>query len=183
MTAWVCMTRPFRDNWIGALKSDDYMQITDGTIPGFYMRYSPRTQAKTFYLACKIKHSMKRRNIFLGKYGELRLGEYREMALDYRRQIIKGQDPVYDQEKENKQREKESAKRVKVSVLFNDYIAKYARLHKKPSSVAANEVQIRLYINPQLGDKYITEIEDKHLADAYSCWAQTVYDYAQRSNR
>ena len=35
---WICKKRVFKDTWIKKLHGDKFMQITDGTIPGLYLR-------------------------------------------------------------------------------------------------------------------------------------------------
>ncbi len=167
-----CYVKPFRDTWIKTLKSDKVLQISDGTISGLHLRYSPLTNKISFYLGCRIKSSGVRRNIFLGRYGEMNIQEIKDLALDYRKQISHGQDPMYEKEETRRRQEKELAKRIKVDALFQDYMQKYTKLHKKGSTYKSNEDQYRLYLKPKFGDKYITDVADKHILDAYSDWAQ-----------
>lgn len=49
-----CYVKPFRDTWIKTLKSDKILQISDGTIAGLHLRYSPFTDKISFYLGCHI---------------------------------------------------------------------------------------------------------------------------------
>ncbi len=167
-----CYVKPFRDTWIKTLKSDKILQISDGSIGGLHLRYSPLTDKISFYLGCHIRNSNKRRNILLGRYGEMNLQEIKDLALEYRKQISHGLDPMFEKEEERRKQEKETAKRIKVDTLFPQYMEKYAKLHKKLSTYKSNNDQYRLYLAPKFADKYITDIEDKHILDAYSDWAQ-----------
>ena len=51
---WKCYTKPFRDTWIHLLHSDVNLQVSDGTIPGLFLRYSAATRNIRFFLGCKI---------------------------------------------------------------------------------------------------------------------------------
>ena len=172
MQQWKCSTRQFRDTWIGCLKADSNLQISDGTIPGLYLRYSAATHKIKFYLGYKIRHSTKRRNLLLGRYGEIKLPELKEQALELRKQISRGQDPMFVQEEERKQVEKEEEKKIKMAVLFEEYMNKYAKIHKKPSTQVSNKAQFKLYVGPKFGHKYMTDIEDRHINNAYADWVQ-----------
>ena len=66
---WKCYTQAFRDTWIRSLRSDVNLQISDGGIPGLFLRYSAATNRVRFYLGCKIKG--KKCNILLGQYDVL----------------------------------------------------------------------------------------------------------------
>lgn len=45
---------------------------------------------------------------------------------------------------------------------------KHAKEHKKTSTVESNEAQIRLYINPRLGNMYVTDLKLSILIDFYN---------------
>ena len=64
---WVCEKRLFKETWIRTFSSDMNTQITDGSIPGLYLRYSPRSKNISFYLLAFIKTTGQRKNLVLGK--------------------------------------------------------------------------------------------------------------------
>ena len=50
---WKCYTKPFWDTWVHLLHSDVNLQVSDGTIPGLFLRYSAATRNIRFFLGCK----------------------------------------------------------------------------------------------------------------------------------
>ena len=169
MTKWICEKRQFRESWIQGLKSRDHLQISDGTVPGLYLRYSPGTNHKRFYLGCRI--NFKHRNILLGKYGVINVQEAKDKAIEMRMQMNKGLNPIYIMEEERKKQEEEHAKQIPFETAFNEYMQKYTKLYKKPSTYVSNESQYRLYLKPHFGDKMLMDIRDRHVVAAYSDWA------------
>lgn len=167
-TRWKCYKKPFRDTWIRNIKSDVNLQISDTTIPGLQLRYSAKTGKKVFYLAYYVKATNTRRNIQVGKYIDFSLCDIRKRALDIRQKLANGRDPVLDIRTETAQLQAVEAKKVKVKVLFHEYMEKYAKGHKKPRTIESNEGQIRLYIEPKLGDMYVTDLKLPILIDFYN---------------
>lgn len=98
----------------------------------------------------------------------MNIQEVKDLALEFRKQVSHGLDPMFEKEEERRKQEKETAKRIKVNTLFPKYMEKYAKLHKKPSTYKSNDDQYRLYLAQKFADKCITDIEDKHILDAYS---------------
>lgn len=169
MTKWLCEKRQFRESWIQGLRSKEHMQISDGTIPGLYLRYSPGTNYIRFYLGCRIE--FKHRNILIGKYGEITVQQAKDKAREMRCQMTKGLNPIYIMEQERIKLEEEHAKRIPFETAFDDYMNKYTKLYKKPSTYLSNKAQYRLYLEPHFGKKMITEVMDKDVVAAYSDWA------------
>ena len=66
-TKWICEKRLFKDTWIKNLTSDTRMQISDGSVPGLYLRYLPGTRNISFYLNCFIRSTGQQKNLFLGR--------------------------------------------------------------------------------------------------------------------
>lgn len=170
MTKWVCAKRQFRESWIHGLKSESHMQISDGTVPGLYLRYSPGTNHIRFYLGCRIK--FKHRNILLGKYGIINVQEAKDKAIELRVQMSKGLNPLYVMEEERRKQEEEHAKLIPFETAFNEYMEKYSKLYKKPSTYASNLGQYKLYLKPHFGDKMLADILDRDVVAAYSDWAK-----------
>lgn len=165
---WSRSKRPFRDTWIRCLKSDKNLQISDTTIPGLYLRYSAASGKKVFYLGYKIKGTRIHKNLLIGRYGDFELDEIRGRAIKFRQQLTDGIDPKSKIEEETKKQQKVGAKKIKVKELFPQYMEQYAKPHKKANTVISNEAHIRLYINPVLGNMYITELKLPTLINFYN---------------
>lgn len=170
---WICKKRVFKDTWIKKLHGDKFMQITDGTIPGLYLRYSKLTDNVSFYLGCVLKPSMKRRNIFLGRMCDYETVEdVKRKANAIKRQIIDGCVSNTINADSVKQQVLEQEKRYLFLDAFDLYMEKYSKLYKKPRTQKSNWDQLRLYLKPVFGQMYMDEIEEGHILDAYALWAK-----------
>lgn len=167
-TAWKCYRKPFRDTWLRTLKSDINLQISDTTVPGLCVRYSARTGNKVFYLAFIDKGTNIRRNIKLGSYPTFGIPEIKERAMELRKGRERGIDIDRQEREELAKRQESEAKKIKVKDLFPVYLDKYAKEHKKASTVESNKSQIRLYIDPVLGNMYVTDLKLPILIDFYN---------------
>jgi len=166
-TKWKCYTKTFRDTWIHLLDSDENLQISDGTIPGLFLRYRAKTETISFYLLCKT--CVKQRCVFLGRYGDLNVKAAKDKANSIRREIALGRDPI--QEQIDLINEQKAATGELIDVLFPEYMEKYAKLYKKPRTQDSNWGEYRLYLAPEFGQMHIGEMEEKHVLDAYAKWA------------
>lgn len=171
-TQWKCSKRPFKDTWIRAIRSDCNLQISDTTIPGLFMRYSASTNKKVFYLGYRLRNSNKSKNLLIGRYSEFNIKEIKDRAITFRQQILDGRDPMQERLQKLIVEKEELIKKQKVKDLFAQYMDKYAKQHKKPATIKSNENQIRLYIEPVLGDMYVSELKLSHLIDFYNDLAQ-----------
>ena len=169
---WQCTTKAFRDAWIKTLANIHNMQITDGTIPGLFLRYSAQTHKVSFFLAYRNKVTKQRRTFALGRYGEFTLTDIKARALETRRLVALGQDPVDTREKERKRIEDEQATKVTIDQAFEEYMEKYSKLYKKPSTQFSNKKEYELYIEPKFGGRFIRDIEERHVVDAYGEWVK-----------
>lgn len=170
---WKCEKRLFKDHWIKNIRSTHKLQITDGSVPGLYMRYSPTTKLVTFFLACLIRSTGERKNIYLGRYTEYETVEdVKKKARGLREQILLGGNPMAQIKEEVKKQVIKESKKHTYKELFRMYITKYAKVYKKERTVKSNEDQSRLYIEPILGDMYVDEIEEQHVLDAYPVWVE-----------
>lgn len=170
---WICEKRIFKDTWIRALHSDTNMQITDGTIPGLYLRYSRLSHQITFYLGCLIKTTGQRKNLLLGKLQDYKnVEEVKDKAREWRKQILQGINPLGTLREEKKKQVIEESKKKRVSELFPIYTDKYTKVYKKPSTQKSNDGQYKLYLEPFFADMFIDEIEEQHVSDAYVAWVK-----------
>lgn len=165
---WKCYTKPFRDTWIHLLHSDVNLQISDGTIPGLFLRYSAATRNIRFFLGCKIDN--KKCNIFIGRYRDYSIKDIRDMAWNMRHQIAQGEDPRRKRLEEQLKEKETLGEQVKV--LFPQYMDKYSKIYKKPRTQDSNWGQYRLYLAPMFDKLYIRQIEEKHVMDAYAKWVK-----------
>jgi integrase len=168
MAKWKCYKRVFSDTWIRSLKSEDNLQISDTAIPGLYMRFYPATRNKAFYLGYTAKGTKAHRNILVGKYGDFTLKEIRNRAVRFRQQVADGQDPVLVQIKQFEDEAKEKAKRIKVSVLLEEYYEQYSKVYKKPASQQCDRGNIDRYLKPILGDFFISELDRAKVSEFYN---------------
>ena len=180
---WICKQRIFKDTWIRKLHGDKFMQISDGTIPGLYLRYSRLTNNVSFYLGCVLKASKKRKNIFLGKLSDYETVEdVKRKACAIKRQIIDGALPNETTPENIKQQILNEEQRHPFLDTFNLYMEKYSKLYKKPRTQKSNWDQLRLYLKPIFGQMYLDEIEESHVLDAYTVWVkQTSFSTANKA--
>lgn len=170
---WICEKRIFKDTWIRALHSDTNMQITDGTIPGLYLRYSRLSHQITFYMGCLIKTTGQRKNLLLGKLQDYKnVEEVKDKAREWRKQILQGINPLGTYREEKKKQVIAESKKKRVSELFPIYTDKYSKVYKKPSTQKSNDEQYKLYLEPFFADMFIDEIEEQHISDAYVAWVK-----------
>ena len=181
---WICKKRAFKDTWINQLVSESNMQISDGTVPGLYLRYSKKTKNISFFLGCFIKSIGKRKNLFLGKWQDFEdVEQLIKKAREWRKIVISGNAPVAltEKEKTTEQLIEESNKK-RFNDLFPIYMDKYAKLYKKPSTQKTNEQQFKLYLYPQFGKKYVEDLAEKDILDAYAAWVkQTSFSTANKA--
>lgn len=172
-TKWICEKRLFKESWIKTLSSDCKMQISDGSIPGLYLRYSPETNNISFYLGCLIRMTGQRKNLFLGRLHDFEnVEEVKEKARCWRQAIIEGADPRETPREIIKAQVIAESQKRKFEPVFYEYMEKYASLYKKTRTIDTNWTQYRLYIKDIFGDMYIEDIEEQHVLDAYATWAK-----------
>ena len=170
---WVFEKRMFKETWIKQLSSDKCMQITDGTVPGLYLRFYPKTRQVSFFLACIIKGLGQRKNLFLGRLTDFEnIEDMKSKARSWRQQIIEGTNPLTSQvELVKKQVLKEAEKRP-FDLMFDEYMKKYSKMYKKERTIESNWTQYRLYIKDLFGNRYIEDLEEKDILDAYAMWVE-----------
>lgn len=169
---WQCTKKQFKEGWLKTLVNTHNMQITDGTIPGLYLRYYAGTNRISFYLAYRSAMTRKHRNILVGKYSDFKLEEIKDRAIKIRQMLATGIDPIEEQVKQKKKKEEELATRVTVDQVFEEYMEKYSKIYKKPSTQYSDGKEYKGYIQPRFGSMYIRDIEEKHIVDAYTEWAK-----------
>lgn len=83
------------------------MQISDSTIPGLYLRYYAKTGNISFYLSYRNGVTRKQRQMLVGRYCDFKLSEIKERAMEIRKTIATGQDPIEIREQKRKEQQHE----------------------------------------------------------------------------
>ena len=170
---WIFEKRMFKETWIKQLTSDSKMQISDGSIPGLYLRYYPKTHKISFFLGCAIKGLGKRKNLLLGQLSDFEnIEQVKSKARMWRQQIMEGTNPLTSQIEVVKKQVLQEAEKRKFEPIFYEYMDKYSSLYKKPRTIDSNWTQYRLYIKDIFGNMYIEDMEEEHVLDAYAVWAK-----------
>ena len=170
---WNCEKRLFKDTWIKTLSSDKYLQISDGSIPGLYLRYSPVSKNISFYLIALIRMTGKQKNLFLGRLHDYEnVEQLKEKARCWRQTILDGANPLETQREIIKQQIIEESQKRKFDNTFQEYMEKYSSLYNKPRTVTSNWDKYRLYIKEIFGDMYIEDMQEEIVQDAYITWVK-----------
>lgn len=172
-TTWQCATRVFRDTWIKTLTGPCNMQISDSTIPGLYLRYYAKTGNISFYLSYRNGVTRKQRQMLVGRYCDFKLSEIKERAMEIRKTIAIGQDPIEMREQKRKEQQREQERQLTLEQIFAEYMEKYSRVYKKPSTQYSDGKEYKSYIQPRFGNMCIKDIEEKDIVDAYTAWAKS----------
>lgn len=160
------------DTYLRGLKSKTDLQITDTQVPGFHLRFSGATQRGVFYLSYNLRQSRQQRNLKIGRFGDYSLKEARQKAIQYRREVQEGDDPMAKIQEKIKQTLQAEASKMKVKDLLIEYTEKYSKVHKKESSQRADSFMIKNHIKPRLGDFAITDLDLEILTDFYNAVAK-----------
>lgn len=171
-TKWQCTTRIFKDQWIKCLDSTCNMQISDGTIPGLYLRYYAKSKKISFYLGYRNGITRQHKNMLIGRYSDFKLAEVKERAVSLRQMLATGQDPIEERIKQRKKREEDLATRVTLDQVFAEYFEKYSKIYKKPSTQHSDVLEYKGYLKPRFGSMLIRDIEEKHIVEAYTEWTK-----------
>ena len=164
--------RNLTDYYVRSIKAAYDMQVSDTEIRGLQLRYYCRTGLKVFYLSYVVRHTLRQRNLMLGRYGEFSIKEIRMRAATFRQQIADCRDPMQEQIDGIKKQQDEGKKQVKVKDLFPEYMEKYSRIKKKKNTCKGEESQIRNYILPHLGEVAVSDLDLPTLTDFHNTIAK-----------
>lgn len=181
-TEWKCYKQTFKDTWIRSLKSTVNLLVTDTVTPGLHLRFYANTKNIVFYLGYMVKGTRQHRNIKIGNWGDLKTETVREQAAEFRKQVTNGFDPMEERQKEIKKTLAEQRQRVKTSVLMEEYFEKVSKTRKRASTQKSDRGQIDRYLNPMLGNLWITDLELPIIIDFYDKMvAKTSFSTATRA--
>lgn len=120
----------------------------------FGVRIAP-TGRVTFIV--QYSHAGRTRRYAIGQYGQITLEQARARAKELFAEIAKGIDPS---------RERKAQKTAPtVSELADRYLEEHARVHKKPSSIRADEHNVKKHVKPRLGRLRVQDLTRQDLAD------------------
>jgi integrase len=150
--------------------------VWDKSLTGFGVRILP-TGRRTYFIYGRTRG--KRQVKFkIGVHGTITATKAREIAEHELGKVASGSDPV----EEKKQLRAAETKRLgtpTVSQLCDKYLAEYALVYKRPSSVEDDRSMIELIIKPRLGSKRVPDVEQDHIATLHRELKATPY----RANR
>lgn len=125
-----------------------WLNVTEGGSKSWVLRYT---------LAGK------ERRAGLGPFPEVSLAEAREAAVNFRRQIRNGQDPVEEKRKAKAAAQAEQAKSVTFDWCAEKYIAAHKPSWKNPKHGDQWTNTIATYVSPIIGSTAVDRIETAHI--------------------
>ncbi len=164
----ICSKQHLTAGFIKNLKAETDLQITDAAVPGLSLRYSTTTGRKVYYLWYRVKGTLQQRNMRLGSSDEFSLVEIRSRAVELKKDVSNGLDPQVAQRERARAMEEKEARRKRVKELTPIFLENHCRQNKRPKTYLAHEGLVRLYINPQMGDKMIDEVDLAFVQDNYN---------------
>jgi integrase len=127
--------------------------VYDMQIPGFGLRV---TAAGAVAFVLNYYFEGKERRYTVGRWPEWSADAARDEALDLRKEIKQGKDPL--EERDRQELETARSERT-VSTLAQDYLENYAETHKRPASVRDDRNMLRSAILPRLGTMELSAIK------------------------
>jgi integrase len=140
----------------------------DGEIPGFGVRITS-SGIVSFVLNYRI-HGRERRYT-IGRHPELTATAARERALNLRRRILDGNDPLEERE--------QARSEPTVGDLAKQYLDRYAAVHKRPTSFRNDRQMIDGIICPRLGALRLKAVGKRDIESLHASLKATPY----RANR
>jgi integrase len=140
----------------------------DSEIPGFGVRITA-AGVVAFILNYRI-HGRERRYT-VGRYPELTATAARERALHLRGRVLDGHDPLEERERERTE--------PTLGDLAEQYLEKYAEIHKRQTSLRNDRQMIEKIIVPKLGKHRLKSIGKKDIESLHAGLKSTPY----RANR
>ena len=146
--------------------------VLDTEISGFRVRVSP-TGKKSFYFRYRIGggRGATIREPKIGDLGQVTPDQARQIAHDWSAEVRRGGDPG------GARQQHRDAPRM--NSLFDRYLDEHAKVHKKPSSVAQDEMLLASYLRSYFGARKVADIGR---ADVVK-WHRTLAHFPYRANR
>lgn len=134
------------------------VNLWDSEVPGFSLRV--RSSGSKVYVVEYRNRANRKRRVTLGVHGRLTVDQARDLAREIFAAVARGEDPAEERQ--------ESRSAPTLSDLAARYLEQHAAPKKKPSSAAADERVLRLYVLPNLGRRKVEEIRLKDMADLHN---------------
>ena len=146
--------------------------VLDTEISGFRLRVSP-TGKKSFYFRYRVGggRGATIREPKIGDLGQVTPDQARQIAHDWSAEVRRGGDPGGARQSHR------DAPRM--NSLFDRYLDEHAKVHKKPSSIAQDEMLLGSYLRSFFGAKKVADIGR---ADVVK-WHRTLAHFPYRANR
>lgn len=128
--------------------------VWDSEIKGFAVKVTPA--GKRIYLLY-YRVNGRQRKPKIGQHGSITCDQAREIARYWTADVAKGKDPSLEKQT--------TRKAITVRELSERYLEEYAKIHKKPASIALDEINLRCHIVPALGSYRISTITRKDIED------------------
>ncbi len=126
--------------------------LRDDQVRGLVVRVYT-SGVKTWGVFYRRKQDNKRRWLKLGLYPGLSLKEARKLAEIQLGRIAAGEDPQAEREETRARGGVET-----VAELVDEYLERYAKVHKRPAGYAMDEWQLKTYALPRWGKRPIGEV-------------------------
>lgn len=136
----------------------------DTSLPGFGARITS-DGVVAFVLDYTI--AGRRRRYTLGRYPELNCTVARQRALELRGCILNGEDPMQEREAERTE--------PTVNQLADEYLERYAVVHKRARSVSEDRRMLDVIIGPRLGSLRITAVGKRDIEMLHASLKATPY--------
>src|ERR1017187_4783850 len=136
----------------------------DAQIPGFGVRITA-AGAVSFVLNYHV-HGRERR-FTIGKHPEWSVTAARNRALELRRKVNEGVDPLGEREEERTQ--------PSVNDLCNEYLEHHALIHKRPHSVRNDKQMIAALISPKIGTLQLPAVSRHGIEKLHASLKPTPY--------
>lgn len=143
---------------------DQAFSIWDSELKGFGLRVSPKGR-KVYVVKCRIRGRQK--FITIGPHGPITAEQARVRAYAILSEAKGGGDPM---------REFDEARRSPtMKGLGERFLREHASLRCKPSTQAEYRRSVELFINPRIGERKVSEIERKDIAELHHSLSHIPY--------
>ncbi len=167
-------------DYLGRVKSDTDLQVSDTEVPGYHLRYSGKTGRKVLYLnyTLRLEGMRKERNLKLGVFPEISAADGRAEAIKTRGQVLGGIDPMYEREKRLREVMVEQDKRIPLKTIMEKYLEEHSKPLKKLGTSQREFQLARKYVIPMLGNIPIIDINVRHLEKLHLTIGETTQTQA-----
>ena len=143
--------------------------VYDKQIPGFGLRV---TAAGAVAFVLNYYFEGKERRYTVGRWPEWSADAARDEALDLRKEIKQGKDPIHEREQ---QQLKTARSERTLSTLAQDYLENYALAHKRPASVRDDRNMLKSTILPRLGTLGLSAVKRRDVELLHNSLKTTPY--------